>query len=437
MRFISREQRGTLTAGGPPEEPSGLVNRATSLSEPVHELLKIQIQLTAFVNIKEADVIRWPRMEPEPVKSTASKSESKADPSHRITLRKLAEHLGLSRTTISMILNDVPEATRFPEETRRRVVESSKRLGYRPNYFARSLGKRRTYLIGVIAPDFGDGFEAAVLSGFQRRLLNTGYTSLVSTHLWSPSLLQRDVETLCDRGAEGLLLINSTPNESPGIPAVTICTDRSPIWSTRVSIDNAFGIGAAINHLVSLGHKDIALIKGPEGSGDTEERWKAVLATCKRLGVRVDPQLTVQLERLDPSGTRHAEEGRIAAEDLLRRGKRFTALIAFNDISALGAMTALREAGHRVPEDVSVIGFDDIEFASIAFPALTTIRQPLREMGATAAELLLRKLAKDESVKNIRVRPELIVRSSTCPPSTASPKGRRHTLQSRLLSEGS
>jgi LacI family transcriptional regulator len=364
------------------------------------------------------------------MRSTASKRVSQVDSGHRITLKKLAEHLGLSRTTISMILNDVPEASRFPEETRRRVVDTSKRLGYRPNYFARSLGKRRTYLIGVIAPDFGDGFEAAVLSGFQRRLLNTGYTSFVSTHLWSPSLLQRHVETLCDRGAEGLLLINSTPDESPGIPVVTICTDRSPVWSTRVSIDNVFGIGTAISHLANLGHKDIAFIKGPEGSGDTEERWKAVLATCEKLGVRVDPRLTVQLERLDPLGTRHAEEGRIAGEDLLRRGKRFTALVAFNDISALGAMTALREAGRRVPEDVSVMGFDDIEFAGIAFPALTTIRQPLHEMGATAAELLLRKLANDETVKNIRVRPELIVRSSTCPPSSASPKSKRQKLKS-------
>jgi LacI family transcriptional regulator len=350
------------------------------------------------------------------MKSTAIQRASRADSGHRITLKDLAEHLRLSRTTISTILSGVPEAARFPEETRQRVVESAKRLGYRPNYFARSLGRKRSYLIGVIAPDFGNGFEAAVLSGFQRRLLNTEYTSFVSTHLWSPSLLQRHIETLCDRGAEGLLLINSTPNVSPGIPAVTICTDRSPKWSTRVSIDNAFGIGKAINHLVSLGHRKIAFIKGPEESGDTEERWDAVLATCKKLGIRTDRGLTVQLERLEPSGTRHAEEGRIAAQDLLRRDRPFTALVAFNDISALGAMTALREAGYRVPEDISVMGFDDIEFAGIAYPPLTTIRQPLQEMGATAAELLIRKLASNESVKNIRVRPELIVRSSTCPP---------------------
>jgi DNA-binding LacI/PurR family transcriptional regulator len=359
-------------------------------------------------------------------KLTASKHAPEGDSGHRITLRKLAEHLGLSRTTISTILNDAPDATRFPEKTRRRVVESAKQLGYRPNYFARSLGRKRSYLIGVIAPDFGNGYEGALLSGFERRLLNTGFTSFVSNHFWSPSLLQRHVETLCDRGAEGLLLIDSTPNESPGIPAVTICTDRSPKWSTQVFIDNAVGIWEAINHLAGLGHREIAFIKGPEGNGDTEDRWKAVLATCKKLGVRVDPRLTVQLERLE----RHAEEGRIAAQKLLRRRKRFTALVAYNDISALSAMTALREAGHRVPEDISVMGFDDIEFASIANPPLTTIRQPLHEMGAKAAELLIRKISDDQTTQDICVRPELIVRSSTCPPSTSSAQGKKRALKS-------
>jgi len=352
-------------------------------------------------------------------KLTASKRSSEGDSGRRITLKKLAEHVGLSRTTISMILSDVPEATRFPEETRRRVVESAQNLGYRPNYFARSLNRKPTCLIGVIAPDFGNGYEAALLSGFERRLLNTGYTSFVSNHFWSQELVKRHVETLCDRGAEGLLLIDSMPSESPGIPAVTICTDHSPLWSTRISIDNAFGIWEAINHLARLGHEEIAFIRGPEGNGDTEDRWNAVLATCKKLGVRVDPRLTVQLERLE----RHAEEGRVAAQKLLRRGKRFTALVAYNDISALGAMTALRETGHNVPKDVSVIGFDDIEFAGIGYPPLTTVRQPLQEMGAMAADLLIRKLGNDESVQDICVRPELVVRSSTCLPSLAFPKG--------------
>jgi LacI family transcriptional regulator len=344
----------------------------------------------------------------------------------------LAESLALSRTTVSLILNDVPEAARFPAETRQRVIESAKALGYRPNYFARSLGKRRNYLIGVLAPDFGNGFEATVLSGFERALLNTGYTSLISTHLWSSELLQQHIETLCDRGVEGLVLINSTPTESPGIPTVTVCADRSPLWTTQVSIDNAFGIGKAITHLASLGHRKIAFIKGPKGSGDTEERWSAILATCKTLRIPVDSRLTVQLKLLEPTGTRHAEEGRVAAHSLLRSGKRFTALVAFNDISALGAMTALREAGLRVPEEVSVVGFDDIEFASIVSPALTTVRQPLHEMGAMAAQLLLRRLANDESVENVRICPDLVVRSSTCAPSLAPRKGAESPKSKRL-----
>ncbi|HEY3834933.1 MAG TPA: LacI family DNA-binding transcriptional regulator, partial [Bryobacteraceae bacterium] len=310
--------------------------------------------------------------------TSAKRSEDESQSKQPVTLKTLAAHLGLSRTTLSMILNDVPDATRFPEETRRRVVEFAKEIGYRPNYFARSLGKKRSYLMGVIAPDLGDGYEAALLGGFERRLLDTGYTSLVSNHFWFPGLLERHVKTLCDRGVEALLLIDSTPEEYPGVPAVMICTSRSPIWSTRVSIDNAFGIRQTLHHLAAIGHKTIAFIKGPQQGGDTLDRWNAVLATCQELGIRVDPRLTVQLERLDPTGTRHPEGGRIATQMLLQRGVPFTALVAYNDISALGAMSALREAGCRIPEDVSVMGFDDIEFARIAYPPLTTVRQPLR-----------------------------------------------------------
>lgn len=357
----------------------------------------------------------------KPQTSIPSKLTPEDGAGRRITLRKLADHLGLSRTTISMIVSDVPEAARFPEETRQRVLESAKQLGYRPNYFARSLGRKRSYLIGVIAPDFGNGYEAALLSGFERRLLNTGYACFVSNHFWSPALLERHVESLCDRGVEGLLLIDSTPSQSPGVPAVSICTSRTPGWSTRVSIDNALGIREAISHLAGLGHRKFAFIKGYEGSGDMQSRWKAAHAVCEELGIRIDPHLTVQLGRVDPAGLGHPEEGRVAAQKLLEQGAPFTALVAYNDVSALGAMAALREAGLRIPEDVSVIGFDDIEFASIAYPPLTTVRQPLREMGASAAELLIRKIAKDEDVKDIRVRPELVVRSSTCPPSGSTP----------------
>jgi LacI family transcriptional regulator len=352
-----------------------------------------------------------------PVKTPAkSKAPSKAIPGQKVSLKTLAEHLGLSRTTVSLILNDAPLAKGFSPETRRRVLQAAKNFSYRPNYFARSLTHMRTYLIGVIAPDFSSGYDSSILSGIEGRLLNTDYTYFVSSHLWSPTLLSRNVEMLVDRGAEGLLLINTALPSAPGIPTVNICAESAPAGASRIFIDNLYGVNEALKHLVSLRHTRIAFFKGHEGSADTEERWRAVQRTCRKLGVRVDPALMVQLERLEKMGTQGIEEGKIAAEKLLARGCPFTALLAFNDMSAFGAMNALREAGYNLPQDISVMGFDDIEFASIMYPPLTTVRQPLRMMGESAAEILLRKIENSStSLEDLRIRPQLVVRASTCP----------------------
>src|SRR5271170_3780402 len=140
-----------------------------------------------------------------PVKTPAkSKTPLKAVSGQKMSLKTLAEHLSLSRTTVSLILNDAPLAKDFSPETRQRVLQAAKNFSYRPNYFARSLSRKRTYLIGVIAPDFSSGYDSAILSGIEGRLLNTDYTYFVSSHLWSPTLLSRNVELLLDRGAEGL-----------------------------------------------------------------------------------------------------------------------------------------------------------------------------------------------------------------------------------------
>jgi LacI family transcriptional regulator len=340
----------------------------------------------------------------------------KAVSGQKMSLKILAEHLGLSRTTVSLILNDAPLAKDFLPETRRRVLQAAENFSYRPNYFARSLTSKRTYLIGVIAPDFGSGYDSTILSGIEGRLLNTDYTYLVSSHLWSSTLLLRNVQLLVDRGAEGLLLINTTLPAAPDIPTVSICGHSAPAGTSRIFIDNFYGVSEALKHLVNLGHTRIAFFKGHEGSVDTEERWRAVERTCRKLGVRVDPALMVQLERLEKMGTQGIEEGKIAAEKLLARKRPFTALLAFNDMSAFGAMNALREAGYKLPQDISVMGFDDIEFASIVYPPLTTVRQPLRMMGECAADIVLRRIENDGiALEDMRIRPQLVVRASTCP----------------------
>ena len=200
------------------------------------------------------------------------------------------------------------------------------------------------------------------------------------------------------------------------MPIVAVSGHKHLPGVTNISLNHSRAARLALDHLTSLGHRRIAFIKGQVFSSDTEIRWKAVRAAAHELGLAVDDNLTVQLQSESPT----PQPGYDMACKLLQTAPPFTALFAFNDISALGAIRALREAGRRVPEDVSVIGFDDIQSAAYQNPGLTTIRQPLREMGMTAAETLVRRISAPKSAdypKNIVVEPELIVRGSTARPS--------------------
>jgi LacI family transcriptional regulator len=190
---------------------------------------------------------------------------------------------------------------------------------------------------------------------------------------------------------------------------------------TNIVLDHSYAVRMALEHLVQLGHTRVAFIKGQAFSSDTDSRWDAIGSIAKSLHVPVDPELTVQLE----GDLASPELGYAVTRQLLSRQRSFTALFAFNDISAIGAMRALREAGRRVPEDVSIVGFDDIQSAAFQQPGLTTVRQPLRRMGELAAEIVVRRIGDPTNTihaKQIRVEPELIVRGST---------GRAKTLADR------
>jgi len=181
---------------------------------------------------------------------------------------------------------------------------------------------------------------------------------------------------------------------------------------TSIVLNHAKAACLALQHLAALGHRKVAFIKGQAFSSDTEVRWEAVREAAKKFGIDVKQQLIGQLEGESSSPLL----GYQVTQRLLASGVAFTALFTFNDISAIGAIHALREAGRRVPEDVSVVGFDDIQSAAFQSPALTTVRQPLREMGMIGAETLLRRItapAKTPYPKEIVVEPELIVRAST------------------------
>jgi len=197
------------------------------------------------------------------------------------------------------------------------------------------------------------------------------------------------------------------------LPVVAVAGHLRLDGVTNIVLDHRRAAQLALKHLVDLGHREIALMKGPPDSSDSVDRWKAVCCVSQDLGIQVRPELTVQIE--GEAGT--PELGYPFTKQLLAGNRGFTALLAFNDSSAIGAIRAINEAGLRVPEDISVVGFDDIQSAAYSSPALTTIRQPLQKMGEIAARTLLDRIDDPEQyLPELLIEPELIVRKSTARP---------------------
>jgi LacI family transcriptional regulator len=350
-------------------------------------------------------------------RSKSNKSDPSQDlPEQRVNLRELAEHLGLSVATVSLVMNRSPAAKSIPQQTQARVRAAARELNYRPNVMARMLRQQRSFTIGVIVPEISEGYAALVLSGIEDHLLQEGYFYFVVSHRHRDDLIEEYPRLLQQRAVEGLILVDTRCLAGIAVPVIAVSGHKHLPGVTNISLNHSKAARLALDHLKNLGHCNIAFIKGQAFSSDTEVRWKAVRSAAQELGLTVDENLTVQLQSESPT----PQPGYDMVCKLLRTAPPFTALFAFNDISALGAIRALREAGKKVPEDVSVIGFDDIQSAAYQNPGLTTIRQPLREMGMTAAETLVRRISapkNSEYPRSIVVEPELIVRGSTAPAS--------------------
>jgi LacI family transcriptional regulator len=332
--------------------------------------------------------------------------------SRPVSLKQLAAHLGLSPTTLSLVLNDSPLASAIPQETKDRILVAAREFNYRPNFIARSLRSARTFTLGVLAPEISGGYASEVLGGIEGHLLKEGYFYFVASHHHRQELLKRYTQLLVERCVEGLIAVDTPHLARPALPTVCVSGHDNAPGGANIALDHERAAVLGLRHLIELGHSRIAAIKGQDFSSDTEVRWTAICEVAKRLEVPITPELTSQLEGDSPS----PETGYLATKKLLERRAPFTALFAFNDISAIGAIRALREAGLGVPEDVSVIGFDDIPAAAYNYPALTTIKQPLREMGRLAAEHLLKRItngAQSEFPEEVMVEPELVVRQSS------------------------
>jgi DNA-binding LacI/PurR family transcriptional regulator len=329
-----------------------------------------------------------------------------------VTLKTLSDHLGLSPATISLVVNRSPVARAIPRATQERILDAARRFNYRPNSIARSLRAQRTFTVGVLVPEISEGYAAMVMGGIEDYLLQAGYLYFVASHRHRRDLIDEYPRLLLDRAVEGLIAVDTPCPRKLSVPVVAVSGHDTTAGVTNIVLDHTHAARLALEHLAALGHRRIAVIKGQAFSSDTRDRWDSICATAKTMGLTIPAELVVQLDGDLPS----PELGYGVTRVLLSRGKPFTALFAFNDISAIGAMRAIREAGRRVPEDVSVVGFDDIQSAAFQQPGLTTVRQPLRRMGELAAEILLKRIgagARRVHAKRITVEPQLVVRAST------------------------
>ena len=358
----------------------------------------------------------------------ARKGLSSAETDGPVRLKTIAQRLNLSSATVSRVLSGAAAAKSIPSATQKRIHDTALAMGYRPNVLARSLRSRRSYTVGVMVPEVSEGYATAVLSGIEQKLMASDFFYFVVSHHHRPELIEKYQLLLQDRAVDGLIAIDTPLARRLSVPTVTVSGHHEPAGVTNILLNHKRAATLAIEHLSRLHHRHLAFIQGQAFSSDTRARWKSIRAAMLAAKLTIRPAFVAQLEGEDPTH----EPGYRATLELLKArvetsvSRRFTALFAFNDVSAIGAIRALREAGLRVPEDVSVVGFDDVQSAAFKNPGLTTVRQPLQQMGSLAAETLLQQISEPPLTEaqlskhiNRLVEPELIVRGSTSARKTA------------------
>ncbi len=337
-------------------------------------------------------------------------------PQDTVTLREVAEAAGVHPGTASRALNVATRSLVRPE-TVDRVTAAATALGYRPNYLARSFKTRRTMSVGVVVPDIANPLFPPMLRGIEDRLALDGYVALIANTDNNPTRQERIFAGMLDRRVDGLICATAD-REGPGlaqltdegVPVVLFNRVLERHAFSSVSVDDAGGVRLAIEHLAELGHRRIAHLAGPQSFSTGHARYQGYLSVMRALELEIDEELVV----FGASFT--APEGERCALELLSRGRPPTAVVASNDMMALGCGTALERAGLRCPADVSVVGFNDMPFVDRFQPPLTTVRIPQFEIGARAAEIMLERLEMPEMpLKEVLVSPNLIVRGSTAP----------------------
>src|SRR6201987_779686 len=353
------------------------------------------------------------------VKRSSSKSNA-------VTMRDVANLSGFSPATVSIVLNSAPLARYIAPATKKKIEESARKLGYRPNAMARFLRSKRTHSVGVMFFDVTIHFLSPIFAGIETSLFQGSYVPILADAHNQRNRFERYLELLLERHVEALVVVANwlfvdihllADFSKRNIPAATIGWELPGDTVSSVMVDNEAGGRLALEHLHKLGHRKIAFIRGPKTLIDSGPRWKGIQKFAHSAGLEIDSQLTMQLpEAFDPNSG--FEGGMRLTEELLQKRKKFTALLAFDDLTALGAIRALSKAGVKVPEQCSVIGFDDVALSALSAPSLTTVRQPLEAMGNLAVNIIMEGVTaaqekRDWNITHQRVAPELVIREST------------------------
>ena len=327
------------------------------------------------------------------------------------TIKDVARAAGVSINTVSRALNGKPDVN---SETKRQVLEAAERLNYMPNRLARGLRSNKTGVIGVIVADIANPFFSAVVKGMGEAAKDLGYSIILQDTGENCENEEEAIHIMQSEHVDGVLITPVQTDkksilmlEESGIPFVLVARHFSDVDTDFVVADDVQGGYLATTHLIEKGHERIAFINGPSYNSSAIERFQGYNKALNEHNIKVN-------ERLITNGALTMEDGYAHARALLAKSApNPTALFTFSDFVALGAMKAVREAGLRIPDDMAIVGYDDIAFAFCLEVPLTTVRIPKREIGEEVVSILGKKMSGEKCHSRLRMPVELVVRQSS------------------------
>ena len=333
----------------------------------------------------------------------------------RVSIKDIAKAAGVSHSTVSRALSDSPL---IKAETKARIQRLAQEMGYSPDAIARSLVTQRTHTVGVVVTTITDPFVAEVVQGIEDTAQENDYSVILASSASEPERELAAVEMLRAKRVDSLIVTSSRVGalylehlERFGVPVVLVNNHnrQSGRYTFSVSVDNQHGGHLATAHLIQRGHRRIGYVSGPADHSDDAERLAGYRQALDESGITFDPALVVH-------GNGRLDGGERALRTLARLVELPTAVFCYNDITAIGLISAARQAGLAVPEDLAVVGFDDIPLAAHVYPSLTTVAQPQRDMGRQAMNMALALMTADDSTtpfSDIVVKGKLVVRESS------------------------